>query len=175
MAVNVTNRKEIKGGPDADVTEAVEDEGLAITLHLRSSPSTAAARRQRSVLDRLEELATPPGALELSVERLGSRVTVPERDDVDLDGAVALYEELAAATDEAGARLEPFFEEREVVNGLLSAGPTNERLIVFPVVSLTVRRDGDLTGLYPCWKDGEHRSVEDALGALTDGDAVENL
>ena len=133
MAVNVTNATGLEDESDADATGEgdVGDAGQTITLHLRSSPSTAAA--------------------------------------------LSLYEELSAAADAADARLEPFFERREVVNGLLSAGPASEQVVVFPVVSLTVRRDGDLTGLYPCWQDGTHYSVEDALDALADGSAVENL
>jgi hypothetical protein len=42
----------------------------------------------------------------------------------------------------------------------------NERDIVFPVICLTTRRSGRLTGVYPCWLDGDHHSVEDGLARL---------
>lgn len=177
MAVNATNATESEGAADTTAAEGTDtdESGLTVTLHLRSSPSTAVARRQRSVLDRLDELVAADRIPGLTVERWGSRVPVPASDGNDDATAVALYEELATAAEAAGARLEPFFERREVVNGLLSAGPTSEQVIVFPVVSLTVRRDDDLVGLYPCWQDGTHHSVEDGLDALADGETAENL
>lgn len=170
-ATNVTGTE----GETASTDGTGADERLAVTVHLRSSPSTAVARRQRSVVDRLDDLEDAAQVPAPTVERWGSRVPVPATDGNAEAAAVTLYEELSAAAEEAGARLEPFFEQREVVNGLLSAGPASERVVVFPVVSLTVRRDGDLTGLYPCWQDGTHHSVEDALDALADGDTAENL
>ena len=173
MAVNVTNATEEKrrsettpaDGTDADTSE------LSVTVHLRSSPSTPVARRQQSVVDRLDELVAAERVSEPAVERWGARVPVSTAEE----SAVGLYDDLSAAAEDAGARLDPFFERREVANGLLSAGPPTEEVIVFPAVSLTVRRGGDLVGLYPCWQDGTHHSVEDALDALAAGDSATNL
>jgi len=179
MATNVVNDRGGEHGERGHSTETEPDTDAGadstVTLHLRASAPAAATRRQRTVLDRLRSLATDGVVPDLRVERWSSRVTVSDGDDGER-GPVALYEEFETAADRADARLEPFFETREAVGGLLSAGPPTDRVIVFPVVCLTVRRDGDLTGLYPCWKDGTHYSVEDALDALaTDAGDPENL
>ncbi|WP_424017189.1 HTH domain-containing protein [Halorientalis pallida] len=180
MATNVVNER---GGEQGETDRTTESEpetaveaDCTVTLHLRASAPAAATRRQRTVLDRLRSLASDGVVPDLRVERWSSKVTVPSEGDESEQGPVELYEEFETATERADARLEPFFETREAVGGLLSAGPPTDRVIVFPVVCLTVRRDGDLTGLYPCWKDGDHHSVEDGLEALaTEPGDPENL
>lgn len=165
-----TTTPDTEGGSETELDEAV-----TVTVHLRAAPSSAAARRQESVLSTLRELEaeTIP---ELTVERWSPQVTVPVPEEAGRDaGAVELFDEFEAAAEESDVRLQPFFERREAVGGLLSSGPTNQQTLVFPVVCLTVRREGELTGLYPCWNDGVHESVEDGLGALESADDVENL
>jgi len=154
-----------------DTEGAIADDGEAVTVHLRSAPSTPAARRQETVLDRLQDLEEHDVVPDLAIERWGAQVTIPVPDGDSDAGAVDLFEEFETA----GVRLEPFFEIREAVGGLLSSGPSASRTISFPVVCITIRRDGDLTGLYPCWKDGVHQSVEDCLDTLADGETAENL
>jgi hypothetical protein len=161
--------------PDTEGGSADDVEGVTVTVHLRSAPSTPAVRRQEVVLDRLRELEEHDVVPDLTIERWSAQVSVPVQAGDSDAGAVELFEEFEAAADEAGLRLEPFFESREAVGGLLSSGPSASRILVFPVICLTIRRDGDLTGLYPCWNDGVHQSIEDVLGALADGDAAENL
>lgn len=163
--------------PDTEgASETDADEALTVTVHLRAAPSSAAGRRQQSVLSKLRELeaeGTIPG---LTVERWSPQVTVPMPEEAGRDaGAVELFEEFETVAEESGIRLEPFFETRETVGGLLSSGPTNQQTLVFPVVCLTIRREGELTGLYPCWNDDEHQSVEDGLAALESGEGIENL
>lgn len=155
--------------------ESEDGESLTVTAHLRASPTGAAARRQQSVLQTLRTLESEGVVPDLAVERWGSRVNVPTDANADDTGAVALYEEFETVAEREDLQLEPFFEVRQAVGGLLSSGPPTERIIVFPVVSITVRREGDLTGLYPCWSDGDHQSVEDALEALESETDVENL
>jgi len=162
---------ETEGGAERKYSES-----LTVTAHLRAAPSSPASRRQQSVMKTLDELEADGTIPELAVERRSKQVTVPVLDEDSGDaGAVELFEAFESAADEAGIRLEPFFETREAVGGLLSSGPTNEEIIVFPVICLTIRREGDLTGLYPCWNDGVHESIEDCLGALGAGEGVENL
>ncbi|WP_136717497.1 HTH domain-containing protein [Halorientalis salina] len=176
MATNVV---EAEASEDETTGEAETGETAAtitVTAHLRASPTGAAARRQQAVLERLRAFEAEGTVPDLRIERVGSRVNVPAaEDDVADADAVALYEELEAVADSAGLQLEPFFESRKAVGGLLSAGPPTQRIIVFPVVSLTIRRDGDLVGLYPCWSDGVHESVESCLDALASGDDAANL
>lgn len=160
-----------EGGSSVDA----DDSAVSVTVHLRAAPSMPAANRQEAVVSRLTDLAAAGAIPEVGIERWSGQVTVPVP-DADTDaGAVELFEEFESAADEAGVRLEPFFESKQAVGGLLSAGPTASKIIAFPVVCITVRRDEALTGLYPCWKDGDHHSVEDCLDALADGAPVENL
>lgn len=167
MATNAVDGPEAEDGAEGDPE-------FTVTVHLRSSPVSAAARRQKTVLDRVRELEAEGAVPELRVERWGARVSVPA-EDAHPDDAAALFTEFEAAAEDAGLRLTPFFETRESVGGLLSSGPATERIIIFPVVSLTIRDDDGLAGLYPCWNDGIHQSVEDCLGALADGEDGRNL
>jgi hypothetical protein len=160
----------------ADAPDVGGGDGVTVTVHLRAAPSTAAARRQQTVLERTRRLEAEGVVPDLTIERWSARVNVPVFDaDGDDAGAVALFDEFETVAEAADVRLEPFFETREAVGGLLSSGPRTERILVFPVVCLTVRRGDGLTGLYPCWNGGAHERVEDALDALAAGEDVENL
>ncbi|WP_299269130.1 HTH domain-containing protein [Halorientalis sp.] len=164
----------------SDVASSIPDEPMTMTLRLRSGPSVVAERRQRRIAERLEAVSTESGIEELRTERWSDRVRVPDTEGSAAMPAVTLYEELRAAVDEAGGRLHPFFQEREAMETpVAGAEPTatdgvrpaesatdDERDIVFPVICLTTRRSGRLTGVYPCWLDGDHHSVEDGLARL---------
>jgi hypothetical protein len=80
---------------------------------------------------------------------------------------VELYEEFLEALGDDG-HLDPFFEDRPGIGRA-------SRVVVLPVITLALRRDGELTGLYPCWKDGHHYSIEQGLEALERGEDAENL
>jgi len=160
---------------DTEGEIALDEDALTITVHLRAAPSTPAANRQSSVVSRLRELEERGTIPEAGIERWSAQVTVPVADADSDAGALELFEEFETAADAAGVRLDPFFATREAVGGLLSAGPTASKIVAFPVVCITIRRDGDLTGLYPCWNDGDHQRVEDCLDALAEGEPVENL
>jgi len=179
----------------SEVTAKIPDGPLMLTLRLRSGPSAVTERRQRRIADRLETIADEADVAALRTERWSDRVRVPAAEGSADVAAVTLYDELQAAIDEAGGRLHPFFQEHETLDSLSTADLTGtgeggghvERDIVFPAICLTIRRNGRLTGIYPCWLDGEHHSVEDGLARLeaaTDGtrgpptaasDEVENL
>lgn len=156
-------------GLDAD------DSAVTVTVHLRAAPSTPGGSRQEAVVSRLRDLAAAGAIPDIGIERWSAQVSVPVADDDSDAGALELFEEFESVADAAGARLDPFFETKEAVGGLLSAGPTASKIVAFPVVCITIRREEALTGLYPCWKDGEHYSVEDCIDALADGVPVENL
>lgn len=160
---------------DTEGDIALDEEAITVTVHLRSAPSTPAANRQQSVVSRLEDLAASGVIPEIGIERWSAKVTMPVADADSDAGALELFEEFETVADEAGVRLDPFFETRENVGGLLSAGPPASKIVAFPVICITIRRDETLTGLYPCWNDGEHQSIEYCLDALADGDPVENL
>lgn len=160
---------------EADHDLDADDSAVSVTVHLRSAPATPAASRQEAVVTRLRELASAGAIPDVGIERWSAQVTMPVADADSDAGAVDLFEEFETVADEAGVRLAPFFETKEAVGGLLSAGPTASKILAFPVVCITIRREETLTGLYPCWKDGEHHSVEDCIDALADGGPAENL
>jgi hypothetical protein len=165
----------------AEVASTIPNGPRTVTLRLRSDPSSVARRRQERLVERVETVADEADGAELAELRTGhwsDRVRVPAAEGSAAVEAVSLYEELRAAVDEAEGRLHPFFQEHETLDSVdaadLTDGATDEgeRDIVFPVVCLTIRRRGRLTGVYPYWLDGEHHSVEDGLARLeaaTDG------
>lgn len=165
-----------QGTRKAEVVEGTTTAPTTIALYLRSSPSAVTERRQRGIVERLDALAERDDVGEFSIERWSECVSVPPVEDGGADAAaVELYEELRHAVTDAGGRLHPFFQRRESVDGFLSRSGDAEYGVVFPVACLTVRRNGRLTGMYPCWLDGEHHSVEAALDRIQAGRDFENL
>lgn len=145
-----------------------------VTLYLRSGPSGPADRRQRTVRDRFEALDLGDGEWSRTVERWARTVTT--REGVTDEAAarlLTLYDRFDESVTRAGGRLEPFFQVRTRSSGLLVGG-TEEEVVTFPVSCLAITRDDAVTGLYPCWLEGTHHSVEAGLDALAAGDP-ENL
>jgi hypothetical protein len=136
-----------------------------VTVYLRGTAPTVARERQEATVARLEALEELGLLPELTVEQWPSRSNVPS--DGPADPVVDTYDEFAAAAGE-GVHLDPFFDDRPGIG-------RSSRVVVFPVIAVAVRREGELTGLYPCWKDGHHHSVEEALDGLETGADVENL
>jgi hypothetical protein len=147
------------------VTPAAEplDAAVSVTLYLRSSASPPAKRRQAAICERFDALASAGVVPTATVRGWDRRVGA-----LDLDGTSALdrYDEFAAAVGDRG-HLDPFFCESSTGFG--------DRSVVVPVLCLAVRRDDTVTGLYPCWSDGTHWSIEDGLRAIETGDDFENL
>jgi hypothetical protein len=156
-----------------DSEPSTDARGLTATLYLRSAPSGPAVRRQRTVRDRFESL-DEHGLADRRIERWARTVTTPVTEgDEAVDEALARYEAFAAAVAEADGRLEPFFQQRDRSSGMLVGG-RSDQVVTFPVCCLALTRDGDVTGLYPCWLDGTHHSVEGGLDAIEAGNP-ENL
>lgn len=163
---------------DSTTAERVDAEpewpDLSFTLYIRPGASTVTKDRQSQIQDRFEQLEDIAVIDDLTVEQWSKEVDVPSEGSATDQAAVDLFDEFTEAVEPIDARLTPFFEERPQVSGFLSRS-TTDRIIVFPVLGVTVRRDGDLVGLYPCWRDGTHYSVGDCLELLEDGESVENL
>jgi hypothetical protein len=139
----------------------------SVTLYLRAGAPTAARDRQADARARVEALVDAGVLPALDVSEWPSKAVVPS--DGPADAAVETYDEFRkAVATRPGVHLDPFFEDRPGV------GRSN-RIVVLPVVCIAVRRDDELTGLYPCWNEGSHESVEDGLAALESGEDVENL
>lgn len=139
----------------------------SVTLYLRAGAPTTARDRQRNARARVEALVDAGVLPDLTVEEWPSKAVVPN--DGPTDPAVETYDEFAdAAAARPDVHLDPFFEDRPGVG-------RSDRVVVLPVVCIAIRRDGELTGLYPCWNEGDHEAVEDGLAALETGEDVENL
>lgn len=146
---------------------------VAATLYLRGGGGGSVERRQTALHERFEAIREAADLAEATVERWAPSVVTPAADASADSDALAIYRELVTAVDDAGGRLEPFFERQQRRGGLLVGRPEGER-ITFPVACIVVRREGSVTGVYPCWLDGTHHSLEDGLDALETGDP-ENL
>ena len=133
--------------PVESVSPSLPD-AVSVTLWLRTSAPRVARERQA----RVEEREWP--------NRVSDPVTDAER------AALEAFDHYRAVAGLEGVRLDPFFECR--------TNPDGSRTVVFPVACLALERDGDLTGLYPCYVDGDHAAVEDGLDAIEEGNA-ENI
>lgn len=119
-----------------------------LTIYLDDEATGAEADRQVEILQ--------------AIDRLESAGVLTETEIVswaDCD-AGAVYDEFDAATAQS---LAPRSRER------------GDDSIDVPSVCIAIRRDGELTGLYPRRKHGTEQTVEDCIRALCNGDRVENL
>lgn len=151
-------------------TDSADEDAVELDVYLRRSTADEARRRQQAVLDRIGDLRETGTVAEATVRHWSDRITVPV--GIDPEGtdsaALSVFEELSAATEGTSLSLEPGFEERE------PAGEA-DRLVVFPVMAVALRRGGTLRGVYPC-VDGERcDTVWKCLDALEDGESAENL
>ncbi|WP_255195034.1 HTH domain-containing protein [Halorarius litoreus] len=148
-----------------DVTAAAErlDDDASATLYLHSSASPPAKRRQAVTRGRFDALVDADILPEATARSWDGQTAA-----LDVDGTPTLdvYDEFTAAVGDRG-HLDPFFRESSTGFG--------DRSVVLPVLCLAIRRGDTVTGLYPCWHEGTHWSVEDGLEALETGEDVENL
>lgn len=138
---------------------------LSVTLYLRSAASTPARRRQTAVRERVAALEAGDAFGRLDHQRVSKHAEVPGRGEPD-PGAT-LFDELEATVGD-DVELHPFFTHRDGTGSV-------DRIVVPPVACLVARRDGVVVGLYPCWVDGEHRSVEDGVARAERGESLANL
>lgn len=119
-----------------------------LTVYVDEGATGAEADRQVEILQ--------------AIDRLESAGVLTEAEIVSWEDCDAgtVYDEFGAATADS---LEPHYEERD------------DDSIDVPSVCIAIRRDGELTGLYPRRKNGTDQSVADCIRALCNGDRVENL
>lgn len=150
------------GKSDADpiIVKAADREPLAgqVTIYASENLSPDSHDRFRTVLDSFERLEAAEVVDEPRVTSWPKQVEGPT--DGPEAAAVSCYEEFVDAT--SADALEPQFTARDTEDG---------RVIDFADLCIAIRRDGELTGLYPC--DGA--AIEDCLSALAAGNPVENL
>jgi len=78
-------------------------------------------------------------------------------------------DELLDAAEGTGISLQPAFRHAT------GHETTASNVLYLPVISLVVRRDDGIVGIYPACDGDTHHSVDDALGRLEAGDDVANL
>ena len=143
------------------------DEPLDVeaTAYFRTSAPAVARSRQETAKARLNALVDAGVLVDVTVGSWPNKASVPA--DGPAPTPVERYEEFKTALGDDG-HLDPFFEDRPGIGRA-------SRVVVLPVITLALRRDGEVTGLYPCWKDGHHYSIEQGLNALEKGEPAENL
>lgn len=146
---------------------------LSFTLHMRPASSTAVERRQNRIHEQFSQLVDAETIEDIEMNRWQQKIQVPV-ESPSQRRAVELFDEFRKKTLQVGGRLEPFFEERSSVSTFFTKEST-ERILIFPVLCVTVRDDDELVGLYPCWRDATHHSVGDCLDRLKRGEPVCNL
>jgi len=135
-----------------------------VTIYVAESLSSESHERFRAVRDGFDRLEAAEVIDGVTV------VTWPTEIDAPTDGheneVVATYDEFveSVGTD----ALEPFFEAE-------TGDDDHERVVSMPDICITVRDEGELTGLYPKRDGSTTQSVEDCLAALAMGDRVENV
>jgi hypothetical protein len=137
-------------------------EDVTLTLWLRASAPRVARERQTRIRERVA--AFDDAGVPTAVREWPKRVTDPATESER--AAIEAFDRYRAVAGRLGVRLDPFFECR--------SNPDGSRTVVFPVACLALERDGDLTGLYPCYVGGDHAAIEDGLDAVESGGA-ENL
>lgn len=165
MAANSADPERMAPVPDdSPVAEASPSlpESVSVTLWLRGSAPSVARERQ----DRIEARVAAFGEAGVPTEVTEWPDTVTDPSTERQRAAVETFDRYRAVAGMRGVRLDPFFECR--------TNPDGSRTVRFPVACLALERDGDSTGLYPCYADGDHESIEDGLAAIEAGGA-ENL
>jgi hypothetical protein len=136
-----------------------------VTAYLRTGVASVVRDRQARVRETVERLDEAGVVGDVGVVGWPERARVPADTDTEAE-AVALYDAFVGAV--GVEALSPFFEERPAAGGA-------DRVLDLPAICVVYRVDGTLSGLYPCWREGDHHSIEDCLRALCSGDRVENV
>lgn len=136
-----------------------------LSAYLRTGVSTVERERQARVRDTVKQVEAGGIAPATDVVDCPERARDPSGTDVEAD-AVALFDEFVEAV--GPEPLRPFFEIRPGVGAA-------ERVVDLPAICVAYRIDGDLAGLYPRWREGDHESIEDCLRALCSGDRLANV
>jgi len=135
---------------------------IEVECWFRSDPLGLAERGQRRVRDRLAALEGRPGLDSITIHEWPDKLALagPGPTDAAAKEAVDEFEAWADASDRD---LSPAFGTRACYDWT-----TGDRYLalVLPVASLAVRRDGELTNVYPHVADVAEHSVFDGLDRL---------
>lgn len=139
-----------------------------LEVYLRASTPRPARERQREVIDRVERLAEEGKIADASIRRWDDRIVISDDDPKYIDAqALEVFDAFQSRAREIGHTLEPFFQNHE---------RTGEREVIFPVICIAVRVDGELRRVFPCMDREGPNSVWDCLIALeADDETVAEL
>lgn len=152
------------GSSDGEPTiiKAADRDGLDgnVTVYAADSLAPESHDRLRSVLDSLDRLEAAEVVDGVRLTRWPNEIHAPT--DGPAAEALPCYDEFVESV--GADALTPHFDER-------SGAGTHERTVELADICVAIRRDGELTGLYP----NADASVEDCLTALAAGTPVENV
>ncbi|MEF8808777.1 HTH domain-containing protein [Natronomonas sp.] len=153
-------------GDDAAMVNVADRVDLVgeITVYVREDPPSYVSDRQRAVHEVFETLEAAGVLDPVPVVEWPEQVTSSAGEDAE--PPLETYREFV---DAVGRRaLEPFFERR-------AATGSTDSIVELPAVCIALRADGAVRGLYPCWQEGTHHSIEDCIAALSRGDDIANV
>lgn len=133
---------------------------LRVELYLRTD-TFGTYDAQEEILERIATLEAEGKLADTTVEDDWDRLRTPEADTSD--DAIQTYEEFQAWAETNGYSLEPAFEYRD--RSFVGSERAQE-VVTFPIVSLAVYDDRDLTGVFPVTDGGVAYTVQDCLAAF---------
>lgn len=139
-----------------------------IQVCLRPFTPQDVQKRQQEILDRVGTLAAD-GQFDSTVVWWSPKVCPPDTDNPLGAGCPPVVVELLELAKRDDFSLEPFVRNHS------GAVPGEDDSLVLPVISLLVRTDGDIDGLYPVALGERTYTVEDGLTALEAGEDASNL
>jgi|GEM_PF-3277286 len=141
----------------------------SVQICLRRFAPDAAQQRQQDVLARLHDLSEQGAVGDVTEEWWSTRVCTPGAETGAGASCPAIVGELLEAVEGTEVSLQPAFRH---ATGHES---TDSDVLYLPVISLVIRQEGEITGVYPACNGGQHQRVEDALDRIEAGEDVANL
>lgn len=144
------------------------EKAYTVQVCLRPFTPKEVQERQQEILDRLAVLEAD-GRLDADVVWWSPRVCPPDQEGPLSGGCPDVVRELVDLSEQQGFSLGPFIEEHP------GPIPGQGASLTLPVISLVVRDDDGIGGVYPLTFEGTSYTVEDGLRALESGEPVLNL
>jgi len=150
------------------MSQASTATGSAQLCLRRFAPDTA-QQRQQDVLARVHDLSDRGAIADVTEEWWSTRVCTPGAETGAGASCPAIVGELLDAVEGTDISLQPAFRHAT------GHDSTDSDVLYLPVISLVIRQDGAITGVYPACDGDQHHRVEDALDRIAAGKDVSNL
>lgn len=152
------------------MTQAVPTQ-VEVELCMRTFVPDKIQDRQREILQRARALEEDDRIQEVTLTWWARKVCAPSDGGTDeLDSRCPeVVSEILALQDTDDLTLEPYIEKHEP--GTDASSP----VLFLPVITLLLRIDGEIKGMYPVTVRGRKYTIEDGLRALEAGELATNL